>query len=353
MEQDRRQESRIDVFLDLYKQLEDALEDKYRNARRHYSSVVFEFIKDTDSEPVRDKLEICREIRNLLTHSANLDGEPIVEPSAPVVAAMEEVLEFVRRPPLALEFATKGDQVMKAHMHQRVLRLMEVMDKNGYSHIPVMENGQFRGVFSVGTVFQYILQSGGKGIQADTTVAQLGKHLSHGKLRICSQERHLSFRPADLRAGAGKKQAGFRGVCHRARFPRRAAAGDAYPLGCAFLGGLSICRAGSGVIGEKKGWGSFMNHRSMQKGGIFPPFCTKGVVWGCACFLKQKRSFFNESKDSIRYDKVEKDSIKTGQSVQMQRRGFEYGKIENRFYRLRWNCQRQAFSRHGYPAGPH
>lgn len=177
MEQDRRQESRIDVFLDLYKQLEDALEDKYRNSRRHYSSVVFEFIKDTDSEPVRDKLEICREIRNLLTHSANLDGEPIVEPSAPVVAAMEEVLEFVRRPPLALEFATKGDQVMKAHMHQRVLRLMEVMDKNGYSHIPVMENGQFRGVFSVGTVFQYILQSGGKGIQADTTVAQLGKHL--------------------------------------------------------------------------------------------------------------------------------------------------------------------------------
>ena len=28
---------RIDGFLDLYKQLEDALEDKYRNARRHYS----------------------------------------------------------------------------------------------------------------------------------------------------------------------------------------------------------------------------------------------------------------------------------------------------------------------------
>ena len=143
MEQDRRQESRIDVFLDLYKQLEDALEDKYRNARRHYSSVVFEFIKDTDSEPVRDKLEICREIRNLLTHSANLDGEPIVEPSAPVVAAMEEVLEFVRRPPLALEFATKGDQVMKAHMHQRVLRLMEVMDKNGYSTFPLWRTGSF------------------------------------------------------------------------------------------------------------------------------------------------------------------------------------------------------------------
>ncbi len=176
MEMERKRR-RIDEFLDLYKQLEDELEDKYRNARRHYSSVVFEFVKDAESAPVRDKLEICREIRNLLTHSANLDGEPIVEPSGPVVEAMREVLEYVKRPALAIEFATKGDQVMKAHMHQKVLRLMEVMDKNGYSHIPVMRDGEFSGVFSVGTVFQYVLRSGGKGISPETTVADLGKHL--------------------------------------------------------------------------------------------------------------------------------------------------------------------------------
>ena len=169
---------RIDGFLDLYKQLEDALEDKYRNARRHYPSVVYEFEKDYESAPVRDKLEVCREIRNLLTHTANLDGEPVVEPSQPVVDALQEVLDFVKQPPLALEFATKGDQVMKAHMHQKVLRLMEVMDKNGYSHIPVLENGEFCGVFSVGCVFQYLLRSGGKGIKPDTTVAELGKYIA-------------------------------------------------------------------------------------------------------------------------------------------------------------------------------
>ena len=189
MEEEQR---RIDEFLDLYKQLEDDLEDKYRNARRHYSSVVFEFIKDYDSEPVRDKLEVCREIRNLLTHSANLGGEPIVEPSQPVVEAMREVLEFVRRPPLALDYATKGDQVMKAHMHQKVLRLMEVMDKNGYSHIPVMENGQFRGVFSVGVVFQYILRTGGRSIQPDTTVADLGGHLD-----VAAHMENYQFVPKD------------------------------------------------------------------------------------------------------------------------------------------------------------
>ena len=185
-------ESRIDTFLDLYKQLEDALEDKYRNARRHYSSVVFEFIKDSESAPVRDKLETCREIRNLLTHSANLGGEPIVEPSAPVVEALGQVLDFVRRPPLAIDYATRGDQVMRAHLHQKVLRLMEVMEKNGYSHVPVMREGEFCGVFSVGTVFQYVLRSGGKAISPEMAVADLGKHI-----QVAEHRENYEFVPQD------------------------------------------------------------------------------------------------------------------------------------------------------------
>ena len=76
-----------------------------------------------------------------------------------------------------MDYATKADQVMKAHLGQRVLRLMEVMDKNGYSHIPVMDEGEFRGVFSVGTMFQYLLRSKGKGITQDTTLRELGKYL--------------------------------------------------------------------------------------------------------------------------------------------------------------------------------
>ena len=134
---------------------------------------------------------------------------------------MGEVLDFARRPPLAMEFATKGDQVMRAHMHQRVLRLMEVMEKNGYSHIPVMEQGEFRGVFSVGTVFQYILRSGGKGIQPDTTVADLAGHIG-----FSAHMENYEFVPKDatyisvrriFERGAGEKPARLRDFHHRAR----------------------------------------------------------------------------------------------------------------------------------------
>ena len=120
---------RLELFLDLYKQIEDVLEEKYRNSRRHYTSAVYEFIKDYESAPVRDKLDICRHIRNLMAHSANMDGEPVVVPSQPVVDALQEVLDFVSRPPLALEYATKGERVLKVGPNQKVLRVMELMEK--------------------------------------------------------------------------------------------------------------------------------------------------------------------------------------------------------------------------------
>ncbi len=199
METAEQEVRRVDAFLDLYKQVEDVLGDKYRNARRHCSSVVLEFCRDEESAPIRDKLDLCREIRNLLTHSANLGGEPVVEPSAPVVEAMREVLDFLKRPPLALEYATRGDQMMKAGLNQKVLRLMEVMDKNGYSHIPVLKEGTFRGVFSAGSVFLYQLNTGGRALTSATTLKDLEPYLDVGEHRenyefVPKTETYLSVR---------------------------------------------------------------------------------------------------------------------------------------------------------------
>jgi CBS domain-containing protein len=183
---------RLELFLDLYKQIEDVLEEKYRNSRRHYTSAVYEFIKDYESAPVRDKLDICRHIRNLMAHSANMDGEPVVVPSQPVVDALQEVLDFVSRPPLALEYATKGERVLKVGLNQKVLRVMELMEKNGYSHVPVMKDGRFYGVFSVGAVFRYVLRRRGKGLDPEATIKDL-----KGYLAVEEHTENYEFVPAD------------------------------------------------------------------------------------------------------------------------------------------------------------
>lgn len=164
-------------FIDLYKQLEDELEVKYSNAKRHYSSVIFEYINSYESAPVREALNLCREIRNLMTHNANIGGEPIVEPSAPVLEALREALEYVRRPPLALDFATPGSKVYSAGLSDRVLKVMTAMEKNGYSHIPIIEKRKFVGVFSVSTIFSCVLQEPDLRITPETTLRDLGRLL--------------------------------------------------------------------------------------------------------------------------------------------------------------------------------
>lgn len=168
---------RADEFLDMYRELEDLLESKYAGKKMHYSSVIFEYLNDYDSKPVRDKLDVCREIRNLLTHTAKVGGQEVIEPSEPICNELRKCIEYVKRPPLAMDFATKGENIMRAGLNQSVLKIMRNMDKNGYSHVPIMENGSFVGVFSLGTVFNYVLNSQGKAIGPNTTIAELRDYL--------------------------------------------------------------------------------------------------------------------------------------------------------------------------------
>lgn len=188
----REGRDRSQLFLDLYKQIEDQLEDKYRNSRRHYTSAVYEFIKDYESAPIREKLDICRHIRNLMSHSANMDGEPVVVPSQPVVDALRDVLDFVSKPPLAIDYATRGERVLKVGANQKVLRVMELMEKNGYSHVPVMKEDRFYGVFSSGSVMRYLLKNRGRGLNPDTTIKEL-----RGYLAVEEHIENYEFVPAD------------------------------------------------------------------------------------------------------------------------------------------------------------
>lgn len=162
-------------FIDLYKELEDELEAKYSGKKLRYSSVIFEYINSYESAPIRDSLNVCREIRNLLTHNANVGGVPVIEPSEPILAALREALEFVRRPPLAIDFATPGSRIQSAGLSDKVLSVMKDMEKNGFSHIPILDKKRFVGVFSLSTIFSCVLRDPAVSFTENTTIRDLEK----------------------------------------------------------------------------------------------------------------------------------------------------------------------------------
>lgn len=148
-----------DSFINVYKQLEDALEARYRAQGHNPTSVVYQYIGENESAPFRETLDLCRQVRNLITHSANIGDKPPVEPSDGLLEQLRAIVSYVTRPPLAVSRATPFSRLLRATENDRLIWLMKRMDEKGFSHVPVMRGNEIIGVFSSTTPFTMAMES--------------------------------------------------------------------------------------------------------------------------------------------------------------------------------------------------
>ena len=165
-----------EIFLQKYRVLEGLLEKRYEG-RKLSLSVVIEYIRDVDSQPVRVDLDLMREIRNILSHNAGAGGDPVVEPSDETIRRLDEIIAYVKRPHRAAEFGTPADKIYCAHPGDVVAQVMKGMYRSGYSNAPVMERGRAVGVFSVKSLFDYLAERGLSSADDDLRIRDLGEHL--------------------------------------------------------------------------------------------------------------------------------------------------------------------------------
>lgn len=160
-------------FLNLYKSLEEALETRYRERGQSASSPVSQYLKQKEAEPFRNDLDLCRQVRNLLSHTADVDGETPVQPADALIRVLREVLDFVQRPPLAVEYATPYDALLKARPDDLVMPVMRRMVDCGFSHVPVMRGRLVLGVFSASTPFSQLITGRTPPIDEQTEMSAL------------------------------------------------------------------------------------------------------------------------------------------------------------------------------------
>lgn len=164
-------------FLKGYRILEGLLEKRYEGQKVSSSSVVMEYIRDDDSEPVRVDLDLLREIRNILSHNACSNGDAVVEPSDEMLERLEHILDYVRRPRFAADFGTPADEVLCAHPNDRILSVMRNMRNAGYSQVPVKEDGRIVGVFSVRCLFDYLAENDLDSLHRSARIRDLGDRI--------------------------------------------------------------------------------------------------------------------------------------------------------------------------------
>ena len=183
MRVERDEASRSERFLTLYRMLEGLLEKRYNGKKMASGSVVMEYLHDADSTPWRTELDMCREIRNLLSHNTDGAGEPVVEPSGAVVETLSQIVEYVQRPRLAKDYGTPGDRILFAHPNDDALGVMRHMMRMGYSHVPVRDRTGLVGVFSAASLMRYVGDAGFESLHDSLRIGELKNALDFDDAR--------------------------------------------------------------------------------------------------------------------------------------------------------------------------
>ena len=159
-------------FLNAYRNLEEVLAVKYGQR-----SGTVQLYASKDGAKYFEELNLFREMRNLLSHHGRIDGSPVVLPSEQALAKLLEILEYAKNPPMALSLATPAENLCLARLSDDVLKIIDIMGKRGYSHIPVLtKNKGVFGVFSVGTLFSYA-KSNPQGAITGMTLRDMSNYL--------------------------------------------------------------------------------------------------------------------------------------------------------------------------------
>lgn len=166
---------RTEKFLNLYSELEQFAAKEYSidktDSAFHYMCNRPEFSR------IRDELDYCREVRNLLVHKKYMSNVYKIEPSETLIHVLENTLEKVKNPPRVSSLAIPIGKVATCTISDYVLPAMRMMNEKNFTHIPIVDNGIVVGVFSENTVFSYITDEEIVEIDKDTKFEKLSKYL--------------------------------------------------------------------------------------------------------------------------------------------------------------------------------
>ena len=179
----QEEQKRAEAFLTLYRMFEGLLEKRYADRVMTTGSVVKEYLKDPDSAPMRTEIDLCREIRNILSHNTESDGEAVVEPSEGVLNRMRQIIEYVKRPVMAVNYGTPADRILFAHPNDLALNVMRHMLKMGYSHVPVADRSGLIGVFSSGSLMVFAAKKGLSQVRDELRVGDMRDAIDFGDER--------------------------------------------------------------------------------------------------------------------------------------------------------------------------
>lgn len=167
--------SKTELFLDLYKTLEARVSAVYGDDVR--GSEVTWLSNRREFRHLRDELDYCREVRNILSHNPKVDGDFLVEPSDKMIKLLEDIIREVDSPARIDEVMIHRNQVLACSLDDLVKPALAKMLQSSFTHIPILDDGRVCGVFSEKTLLTCMVDKA-FAAGSDLTFADIKKYLA-------------------------------------------------------------------------------------------------------------------------------------------------------------------------------
>ncbi|MBQ6487034.1 CBS domain-containing protein [Candidatus Saccharibacteria bacterium] len=140
-----------DDFLVNYRYLETSIKERYNNGSQVKDNPIVFLGNQKEYRMHKKRLDMCKEIRNLLSHDSLCGGYPII-PKRELINFLNTIRESVAKPITARSLMVNAQNVCSAAITDTVRPIIRKMIENTYTHIPILDDGRVIGVFSENTL---------------------------------------------------------------------------------------------------------------------------------------------------------------------------------------------------------
>ena len=164
-----------ELFFNLYNAFDNLLRKHYKIEDYNQSVIVKRIneLKNSSSAWKRkraERLDVIRNLRNSLAHVEKFDNEDNFVIKANLIKALKDEIEDIKKPLLAIDICRPIHEVVYAKLNDNLLPLIKKMVDEGYSHIPILNNGILLGVFSENSIFSCIYKLGSLSLNENSKV---------------------------------------------------------------------------------------------------------------------------------------------------------------------------------------
>lgn len=142
-------------FLDAFADIETVLKERYHLRETGLGGILRELgRRDPTVTRNAPALRVFTELRNVLSHTSYRHGEPVASPLASTVQAIERLRQDIRRPRLALEFATRD--ILTAGPQAPLPELLRRMAADDISQVPVSTGDGEVGLLTTNAIARWV-----------------------------------------------------------------------------------------------------------------------------------------------------------------------------------------------------